>query len=246
MNSPDAPPFRQRVLISGGTTGMGRAAALRLASSGGKVYLHGRNQRELSDTLRAIHKTGGAADGMTADISRPDDVKEVFRAAEEFLGGLDTWIDCAAIGWNDAIDAQETDWQNAIAVNLSGAVCGAKEAALRFKRRGAGNIILVGSMSAEVREARSSVYVATKAGIRGLASALRKELNPDGIGVYLVEPGACDTDLSTASDEERTRLVREELMLLPEDVASAIYFLLTQRAGCDVITLQIRARKQLI
>jgi NAD(P)-dependent dehydrogenase (short-subunit alcohol dehydrogenase family) len=239
-------PFRQRVLISGGTTGMGRATARLLASAGGKVYVHGRHQRELDETVNSIQREGGTAGGKTADITNPAEVKEAFQAAEEFLGGVDTWIDCAAMGWSDAIDSDETGWQDALRTNLGGAICGAKEAASRFKRAGHGNIVLIGSMSAEVREPRSSVYVATKAGVRGLAAALRKELNPAGIGVYLIEPGACDTDLSTASADEKARLVREHLMLVPEDVASAVYFLLTRRTGCDVITLQIRSRMQLL
>lgn len=242
----DAHPFRQKVLISGGTTGIGRATAVMLARAGGKIYVHGRHQPELDDTLAVIRQHGGTAGGMTADITKPAEVKEVFRAAAECLEGLDTWIDCAAMGWSDAIDSPETDWSLALSTNLGGAICGAKEAASLFKRNGGGNIVLIGSMSAEVREPRSSVYVATKAGIRGLAAALRKELNPVGIGVYLVEPGACETDLSTASMEEKVRLVREQLMLEPGDVASGIYFLLTRRPGCDVITLQIRPRMQLL
>jgi NAD(P)-dependent dehydrogenase (short-subunit alcohol dehydrogenase family) len=249
MNSPTTEPLTScpgKVLISGGTTGIGRATALLLSGLGAAIYIHGRNQQDLDATVRTIGKAGGTVGGMTADISRPEEIAEVFRAAEEFLGGLDTWIDCAAIGWSDAIDSNAEDWQSALSVNLGGVICGAKEAASRFKRQKRGNIVLIGSMSAEVRESRSSVYVATKAGIRGFAAALRKELNPDGVGVYLVEPGACDTDLSTCSDEERARLVREQLMLQPEDVASAIEFLLTRRQGCDVITLQIRPRMQLI
>ncbi len=238
--------IRQRVLISGGTTGIGRATAGLLAAGGAKVYVHGRHQRELDETVHRIRELGGTIGGMTADISVPEKVKEVFTAAAEFLGGLDTWIDCAAVGWNGAIDSDDDDWQSALSVNLGGAICGAKEAALRFKRQKSGNIVLIGSMSAEVREARSSVYVATKAGMQGLAAALRKELNPDGIGVYLVEPGACDTDLSTSSEEEKIRLVREHLMLQPEDVAAAIQFLLTRREGCHVITMQIRPRMQLL
>jgi NAD(P)-dependent dehydrogenase (short-subunit alcohol dehydrogenase family) len=249
MHFPSAESFAscpRKVLISGGTTGIGRSTALLLSGEGAEIYIHGRNRQDLDATLQTIGEAGGTVGGMTADISRPEEMAEVFRAAEEFLGGLDTWIDCAAVGWSDAIDAENEDWQGALLVNLGGAICGAKEAASRFKRQKRGNIVLIGSMSAEVREARSSVYVATKAGIRGLAAALRKELNPDGVGVYLVEPGACDTDLSTCSGEERARLVREQLMLQPEDVASAIQFLLTRRQGCDVITLQIRPRMQLL
>jgi NADP-dependent 3-hydroxy acid dehydrogenase YdfG len=200
----------------------------------------------MRETVELITSKGGVAGGKTADAIDGSQVKDVFHAAEQFLGGLDTWIHCAAMGWSDDIDSDETDWEQALLTNLGSAICGSKEAASRFKRVGEGNIILIGSMSAEVREARSSVYVATKAGIRGLAAALRKELNPGGVGVYLIEPGACDTDLSTAPAEERARMVKEQLMLVPQDVAEAVYFLLTRRAGCDVITLQIRPRMQLL
>ncbi|HWB05589.1 MAG TPA: SDR family oxidoreductase [Verrucomicrobiales bacterium] len=236
----------KRVLISGGTTGMGRATARLLALCGSSVFVHGRDPRKLAEALSSIRGEGGKIDGSPADISKPNEVRRVFEEAEASMGGLDAWIDCAAVGWSDAIDAKESVWEETMGTNLLGAICGGKEAAARFKRQGRGNIVLVGSMSAEVKEARSSVYVASKCGIRGLAASLRKELNKDGIGVFLVEPGACDTDMSTALPDERKRLVEKQEMLTAEDVASAILFLLTRRPGCDVITMQIRPSRQFI
>lgn len=236
----------KRILISGGSSGMGRATAQLLAAAGSAVFIHGRRQSAVDETISLVRDAGGSIAGTAGDLSDPGDVERIFAAAELQMGGLDVWINSAAVGWNGTIDGSADDPLGAIATNLTGTVLGAKAAAARFKRSGSGHIILVGSMSAEVQEAESSVYVATKAGMRGFAVALRKELGRDGIGVYLIEPGACSTNLSTASHEERARLVREDLMLIPEDIAEAILFILTRRRGCNIITMQVRPSRQLI
>jgi NADP-dependent 3-hydroxy acid dehydrogenase YdfG len=225
---------------------MGRATAQMLAAAGAKLFVHGRKQNQVDHTLALVRAAGGIIEGTTADIAKPEDVERVFAAAEACYGGVDVWINSAAVGWNGSIDGSADDPIYALATNLTGAVCGAKAAVTRFRRTGSGCIILIGSMSAEVREARSSVYVAAKMGVRGFSIALRKELGADGIGVHLIEPGACSTELSTASEEEKVRLVRENLMMIPEDIAEAVFFILTRRPGCDVITMQVRPSSQLI
>jgi NADP-dependent 3-hydroxy acid dehydrogenase YdfG len=249
MNLPPpslTPAGSLKLLISGGTTGIGRETALLLGSAGASIFIHGRDPGALKNALALLHERSIRADGLCADVSKTGDMERVFAAAEEFLGGMNAWVSCAALGWSHDIDAAETDWQYVVETNLGGTIRGTREAVRAMKRSGGGRIILVGSMSAEVREAKSSVYIATKAGVRGFAAALRKEINGQGIGVSLVEPGACATDLSTASTEEQMRLHEAQEMLHPHDVAGAIEFLLTRPQGTDVVSIQIRPRRQLI
>lgn len=249
MNLPPPAPIPANILktvISGGTTGIGRETALVLGSAGAAIFIHGRDPGALNDALSLLREQNIRADGVTADISKHDGIERVFASAREFMGEINTWVNCAALGWSDAIDAEEEDWRYVLETNLGGTIHGAKIAVQAIKRAGGGRIVLVGSMSAEVREPRSSVYVATKAGVRGFAASLRKEINGQGIGVSLVEPGACATDLSTASLEEQARLVKAQEMLHPREVAEAIAFLLTRPASSDLMSIQICPRRQLI
>ena len=102
-------------------------------------------------------------------------------------------------------------------------------------------------MRAHEREKDSSVYVATKSGIQGFSKALRKELNPLGIKVSLIEPGAVGTDMqSEYSPEEQREKIETMEMLRAEDIAACVLYTITQPKRCDVVHLQIRPHLQSI
>ena len=101
-------------------------------------------------------------------------------------------------------------------------------------------------MSADVREKDSSVYVGTKAGIQGFSEALRKEVNPHGIKVTLIEPGAVDTPMQRKTAADKARRVRAMEMIEPKDVAECIVFALSQPKRVDIVSMQVRPLKQLI
>jgi NAD(P)-dependent dehydrogenase (short-subunit alcohol dehydrogenase family) len=87
----------KRILITGGTTGIGRAIALLLSSYGARIVTFGRHQEPLDETLKAIREAGGQADGFLADSASAEDIQRVFQEADAKLGGLDVLIDCAAL-----------------------------------------------------------------------------------------------------------------------------------------------------
>lgn len=236
----------KRILITGGTTGIGRAIAVLLGSYGAQVVTFGRKQEALDEALDAIRAAGGQAEGLLADISNADDVKRVFAFADEKLGGLDVLVNNAALGAESLSEMGDADWRYVIQTNLVGYMATAKEALNRMQPLKNGHIVLIGSMSADVRESGSSVYVATKSAIQGFAESLRKEVNPDGIKVSLVEPGAVGSDMQdTTPAEERDNQQKGE-MLRAEDIAVAVHYILTQPRRCDVVSLQIRPHLQLI
>jgi NADP-dependent 3-hydroxy acid dehydrogenase YdfG len=119
------------------------------------------------------------------------------------------------------------------------------EAIERMKANG-GHIVNVGSMSADVREEKSSVYVATKAGIQGFCESLRKQINNEGIKITLIEPGAVDTDMQEMPTEEKLKQVEELKMLTADDIAVSVMYCLSQPRRCDVVELKIRPHLQLI
>jgi NADP-dependent 3-hydroxy acid dehydrogenase YdfG len=251
MNSSSEPPTTEeatpieglRVLISGGTTGIGRACVLALARRGAHVFTFGRHEPELREVLK---EAGGRVAGVTADAAKVADIERVFEEADKALGGLDVYVSNAALSAEGLSDMKTEDWRYVLETNLSGYLCSTKAAIEIMKKQKQGKIILIGSMSASVREGGSSVYVATKSAIQGLAEALRKEVNEDGIHVCLIEPGAVNTDMQPDPEAEKEKQVREHKMLKPEDIANSVLHLLTQPDRCSIVRMEIRPRRQLI
>jgi NADP-dependent 3-hydroxy acid dehydrogenase YdfG len=137
------------------------------------------------------------------------------------------------------------DWEYTVKTNLLGYMACTHEATLRMEGKN-GHIVNIGSMSADGREAGSSVYVATKAGVQGFTEALRKELNPKGIKVSLIEPGSVGTDMPSETEEEQREKEENGEMLKAEDVAACVLYTLCQPQRCDIVLVQIRPHKQLI
>ena len=234
------------VVITGGTTGIGRATALLLARVGARVLIFGRHERELQDALRDLKESGGEAYGLVADASRKADVERVFAEADQKLGGVDVLINNAALSAGSILDSEYEEWQQVIDTNLLGYMACARQAIDRMKKKGEGHIVNIGSMSADLREAESSVYVATKSAIQGFTEALRKTVNKDGIKVTLIEPGKVGTDMGETPAEEQPEKERQLEMLTAEDIAECIHYCLVQPKRCAVVAVQIRPLKQII
>jgi NADP-dependent 3-hydroxy acid dehydrogenase YdfG len=234
------------VLITGGTTGIGRATAILLAAQGARVMIFGRHEQELGEAMQDIQSAGRDVWGLTADASDPEDIQRVFGEVDKQMDHLDILINNAALGYNSIMEGSYEEWQYIVKTNLLGYMAMAHEAIQRMKDRGEGHIVNIGSMSADVREKDSSVYVATKAGIQGFSEALRKEVNPLGIKVTLIEPGAVGTDMQPQSPQEQRRLQRNMEMLKAEDIAACVLYTITQPKRCDVVSLQIRPHLQSI
>jgi len=233
------------VMVTGGTTGIGRATAILLASKGARLLVFGRGQTELNDALADIRKVGSAI-GLTADTSKQQDIERVFQIADQQLGGIDILINNAALGADAVAETSLEEQEYIVKTNLLGYMQVAHEAVARMKQKGQGHIVIVGSMSAVTREAGSSVYVATKSGVEGFSAALRKEVNQLGIRVTLIEPGEVGTDMNGLSPEQQRRKQAQLRQLKAEDIADAIHYVLTRPKRVDVIEMRIRAHLQLI
>src|SRR5688500_16062512 len=118
----------KRVLITGGTTGIGRATALLLASRGAHVLIFGRHEKELNDAMRDLRATSSKVHGMTADASRIEDVRRVFKAVDDQLGGIDVLINNAALGAEGLASMKQEDWEYVVRSNLIGYMSCAHEA----------------------------------------------------------------------------------------------------------------------
>lgn len=238
----------KRVLITGGTTGIGRATALLLAAHGAKLMVFGRHQQQVEETLSEIMCMDGEAScyGMVADVANPKDIKRVFAMVDSQFRGLDILINNAAMAYQSVMEGHYENWQYVVQTNITGYMACCHEAINRMQQSKSAHIINVGSMSADVREENSSVYVATKSAVQGFSEALRKEVNTHGIKVTLIEPGATDTDMQKDSSAEKHHQVEQLKMLKADDVAWSILFCLAQPERTDIVNLQIRPHLQLI
>src|SRR3954468_9455397 len=235
---------RKGILITGGTTGIGRATALLLAGQGARVFTFGRHQEELNDAMNDLRSVGGEVFGITADVTKREDVERIFSEAERELKTIDILVNNAALAADDVTDTSFEQMEYIVRTNLLGYMACAHEAAERMKKQGFGHIVNVGSMSADVREEGSSVYVATKAGIQGFSESFRKEVNKYGIKVTLIEPGAVGTDMQPASPRKQRKKEEDEEMLKAEDIAECVHYCLVQPKRCDVVVVQIRPHMQ--
>ncbi|MGN6818244.1 MAG: SDR family oxidoreductase [Sphingomonas sp.] len=229
----------KRAIVTGGTTGIGRAIAVLLASEGVTIDICGRNEQHLQDALDAIGAVG-SADGMAIDLADRKNVERYFADATARLGGLDIAVINAAIPADGLSKMDERGLRYAIATDFTAYLMSAHEAIDAFGDKG-GDIVLIGSMSAHVLGPSSTVYAGMKAGIAGFAEALRKELGNRNIRVSLVEPGSTQADFHypDMDAEKQKQLVRDEKMLRSEDIAVAVHYMLTQprRAVVQQITV---------
>jgi len=237
----------KKVLISGGTTGIGREIALWLCAIGADVLICGRTQQPLDETINEANSLNypGKCMGMQADIAVQEDIDKIISEVGSQLGGLDILINNAGLAHGSITEGKYEDWVYIMNTNLVGCLALSHHAITRMKEKGSGHIVNIGSMSAQSKNPESSVYVATKSGMRGFTESLRKEVNEMGIKVTLIEPGAVDTDMQEASKEEKLEKVRKLEMLTSSDIAITTLFCLLQPERSDIIALQIRPHLQI-
>ncbi|KKC24792.1 SDR family oxidoreductase [Sphingomonas sp. SRS2] len=231
----------RKAIVTGGTTGIGRAIAVLLASEGVKVFICGRTREHLDDALARIREVG-EGDGINVDLSKREDVERFFKAADAYLDGLDIAVINAAIPADALADTTEDDLYYQTAVDLTSYLATTHGAVKRMKA--GSDVILIGSMSAVSRSPGSSVYVAAKAGIEGFSMALRKELSGKDIKVGLIEPGFTGADFQYPDfpPEKQVELIKEHKMLRAEDIAVAAQFMLTQPRRAAVSMMRVETR----
>jgi NADP-dependent 3-hydroxy acid dehydrogenase YdfG len=237
---------QKNIVITGGTTGIGKATAELLLSLGARVLIFGRNPDDFNATFDELSVKYPETElfGTPADVTNEDDIKKIFDIVDLNMGHIDILINNAALSSQGIIDS--ADWKYIIDTNIKGYIDFAQQAVLRMKTQQSGHIINVGSMSAEVRNAESTIYVTTKAAINGFTASLRKEINPLRIKVTLIEPGAVMSDMQPGTKEEQREKIEKMEMLDADDVAMSILFILSQPLRCDIVSMQIRPLLQII
>lgn len=231
----------RRAVVTGGTTGIGRAIAVLLASEGAKVFICGRDENHLADGLERIREVG-EGDGISVDLSDREGVTRFYEAADAYLGGLDVAVINAAVPAAALGETGEDDTDYQIAVDFTSYLTTTQEAVARMKA--GADIVLIGSMSAVSKGPGSSIYVAAKSGIEGFAPSLRKELAEQDIKVGLIEPGFTGADFQYPDfpPEKQRELIHAHKMLRAEDIAVAVQYMLRQPRRCAVSHIRVETR----
>ena len=221
-----------RVLITGGSRGIGRACVERFCAEGHRVAFFYKQSHEQAKTL--FEQTGALP--ICADLSDAESACAAVFAAKTKLGGIDVLVNNAGISQIKLFsDITNDDWSAMLNTNLSGAFFVSREVSRLMVAQKHGRIIQIGSMWGKVGASCEVHYSATKAGLRGLTMALAKELGPSGITVNCVEPGVIATEMNQELSEEDLRALCDETPVgrlgTPEEVAALVAFLASEEAG---------------
>ncbi len=223
----------KRVLITGGSRGIGRAMVELFSAQGHRVAFLYRKRVEEAEAV--ARETGAVA--IRADVSDPDDVRRAIAEVETALGGpVEVLVNNAAISHIGLMqDMTDSDWRQICDTNLSGAFYLCRAVIPGMVSAHSGRIVNIGSMWGKVGASCEVAYSATKAGLRGLTMALAKELGPSHITVNCIEPGFIETEMNAAIDEpSRTALCNETplgRMGTPCEVATVVSFLCSDTAS---------------
>ncbi len=221
--------MNKKVIISGGSRGIGRACVELFAERGHSVaFIYKDNDEKAEECART---TGAIA--IKADLSDPSGARYAADTAIRSLGGVDILINNAGISYTGLIsDMTDEEWRSITDTNISSAFYLCRDLSKHMVHNKSGCIINIGSVWGRCGASCEVAYSATKSAIRGLTLSLAKELGPSGIRVNCVEPGVISTDMNACHSEDTMELLSDETPLMrigePIDVARAVYFL-----SCD-------------
>ena len=232
-------------VVTGGSRGIGRAIALRLASQGADVCLSYKGDAEAAASVVAeIEAQGRTALAVQADVVEQGSAKELIDAALAELGRIDILVNNAGITRDDLIMRMKPeDWYDVIATNLSGTFFAIKAVTRPMLKAKSGRIINITSVSGQAGQIGQANYSSSKAGIIGLTKATARELASRNITCNAVAPGFIETELTVTLPEDLLDAIKGQTPLdrfgSPEEVASAVAFLASDEAA--FITGQVLA-----
>jgi NADP-dependent 3-hydroxy acid dehydrogenase YdfG len=231
------------VLITGASSGIGEATALRLADDGHRLLLGARRTKRLEALVGRIEASGGAASFRRLDVTDAEDVRRFVADAVDTYGGVDVMINNAGVMPLSALAEDKVDeWNQMIDVNIRGVLHGISAVLPVMRARGSGHVINMASVGAHEVEPTAAVYCATKFAVWAISEGLRKEQSGD-IRVSVISPGVTESELAESISDEQARdaMRRYRALSIPAAaIASAIAFAIAQPPEVDVNEIIVR------
>jgi NADP-dependent 3-hydroxy acid dehydrogenase YdfG len=235
------------VIITGASSGIGKATALRLAKAGAKLVLAARREERLVELRDTIKEQGGDAIYQVTDVTERAQVESLGKAAKEAYGRIDVLVNNAGLMPLSPLDELKVDeWEKMIDVNIKGVLYGIAAVLPTMREQRVGHIINLSSVAGHKVFPASAVYSATKFAVKALSEGIRQEGEGE-IRSTNISPGAVATELtSKISDPDTAKGVDEmyEMAIDPDAIARAIAYAIEQPADVDVNEIIIRPTRQ--
>jgi NADP-dependent 3-hydroxy acid dehydrogenase YdfG len=242
-------------IVTGASSGIGRATAIQLAQHGAAVALVARRRDRIDELAATIEAAGGTAHAIPADITRRDQADAAIATTIERFGRLDIVVNNAGYMILGAVtDSDTEDWDRMIAINQQGLLYMTK-AALPYLQEAAGDklrqiadIVNISSIAGRTSFPTMAAYNMTKFGVNGFTEALRQELAAKHVRVGVLEPGKVDTELDSHNSDEILAEIQKNFggfkMLDPEDIADGITYMVTRPRHTAIAELWIMPTEQ--
>jgi 3-oxoacyl-[acyl-carrier protein] reductase len=229
-------PLKGKVaLVTGGSRGIGKAIARKLASLGTAVSICGRDAAVLEKSANEIREGGYPVYAQIADVTKVADVETLVRATQEKLGSISILVNNAGIGlFGPVQEKSEEEWDLVINTNLKSIFLVSRAVMPSMIRGGVGDIINISSLAGKNTFAGGGIYCASKWGVQGLTGCMAEDLRGHGIRVSAICPGSVATEFSGRGPKDPKKV------LSPEDVAHAVAMLVLQGPQSFISEVHLR------
>src|SRR6266478_713774 len=212
-------------LITGGSRGIGKAIARRLAALGAAVGICGRDEEKLIFATRELEAAGARAFSRRADVTKEAEIRSFVEATEKHLGGITILVNNAGTGgggFGAIQEKSEEEWDQVVNTNLKSVFLVSRAVIPGMIQRLGGDIINISSLAGKNTFAGGGIYCASKWGLFGLSGCMAEDLREYAIRVSVICPGSVATEFSARGAKEASKV------LSPEDVAHAVEAIVTQ------------------
>ena len=231
-------PLRGGVaLVTGGSRGIGKAIAVRLAALGAAVGICGRDEEKLMTTSRELEAAGAKALARRADVTKEADIRAFVDATEKQFGGISILVNNAGTGdggFGAVQEKSEAEWDQVMNTNLKSVFFVSRAVIPGMIERRSGDIVNISSLAGKNTFAGGGIYCASKWGLQGLAGCMAEDLRAHGIRVSVICPGSVATDFRGRGPKDSSKV------LTPEDVAHAVGMVVTQGPQSFISEVHLR------